>query len=232
MDKLRQLYNNLSQRERILFFCAMGAIFLMVLDLAVLGPILSEIRVLDAKIEETSQSIRRDLRIISFKERILGEYKRYEKFLDNEDKTQEEIIGALLKKLENLATQHEIKMTNVMPGDIEEKSLFKVYKTSLEFEGELGPVLVFMNALEESDNLFKISKYSLTPKSKTGKLMKVSADISRVLISSEDIGVFAEDMEQVPSGLQITEEASAVSSDDQEMPFTEAFEDLTAFEEE
>jgi len=32
--------------------------------------------------------------------------------------------------------------------------------------------------------------------------------------------------------LQITEEASAVSSDDQEMPFTEAFEDLTAFEEE
>jgi len=195
MEKIKVFYNSLSQTGKMLFFGAMASTLVMVLDLAVVGPILSHIKVVDGEIEAKSQAIRRDQRILSFKERILREYHHYESYVDSEDKSQEEIITGLLKKLETVATRNEIKIANVMPGELEDKPIYKIYKTSLEFEGDLAKVLFFMNQLEESDNLFKITRYDLIPKSKTGTVMKCSMDISRVLITAEDISGLTEGMD-------------------------------------
>lgn len=198
MEKLKNIYAKMNSREKGLFYGAVGAIILVLTDFMVFHPILSQIKVMEAEIHAKSQSIQRDMRIVSFKDPITNEYRQFEQYLDTGEKTQEEIISTLLKKLENVATQHNIKITNVLPGEIEDKPIYKVYRTTLEFEGPLKDALVFMNELEESDNLFQITRYLLAPKNKSGESMKANMDVSRILITAEDLSAFYE--EGMPAG--------------------------------
>ncbi len=193
LDKVKDFYNKLTARERVLFYGTLGTILFVLTDFIVLSPIFSNISVLEAEIKAKSQSIQRDMRILSFKDGIYHEYRKYESYLDTGEKTQEEIISTLLRKLESVAGQNSIAISNVSPGEIEEKPIYKVYKTTLDFEGDLHSVFVFMNALEESDNLFQITRYVLAPKSKAGTNMKCNMDITRILMTSEDMAPFAEE---------------------------------------
>jgi hypothetical protein len=111
--------------------------------------------------------------------------------LDTGERTQEEIISSLLRKLETVAAANTIQIVNVSPGEIEDKPIYKIYKTTLDFEGELKNVFTFLSALEESDNLFQITRYVLAPKSKTGIMMKCNMDMTRILMTAEDMTPFA-----------------------------------------
>lgn len=189
--KVKDLYNKLTSRERTLFYCTVGVIVFVLTDFMVLRPIFSNISLLDAEITAKSQSIQRDLRILSFKDGINKEYRNYESYLDTGERTQEEIISSLLRKLETVAAANTIQIVNVSPGEIEDKPIYKIYKTTLDFEGDLKNVFAFLSALEESDNLFQITRYVLAPKSKTGAVMKCNMDMTRILMTAEDMTPFA-----------------------------------------
>lgn len=216
VEKIEEIYKKMNKREKIILGVAIFSFVLMLTDLIVLGPILSKIKVLDSEITSKSQAIQRDMRILSFKDSIVTEYKNYENFLDLGDQAQEEIIASLLNKLETLAGQHEVKMTNIMPGEIEEKPIYKVYKTTLDFEGDLRNVLIFMSLLEESDNLFQISRYNMVPKNRSGKVIKVNMDVSRILITAEDLGEFI-DVDQEFAEFESVEEPAAEEAPAEEM---------------
>ncbi|MCH7472863.1 hypothetical protein IIA79_07930, partial [bacterium] len=139
----------------------------MATDLMILGPVLSHMKVLDSEIRDKSHTVQRDLRIMSFKDKILREYGHYERYLDRGEKTQQEIITTLLGRVEILAIQNEITMVNVSPGEIEEKPIYKIYRTSLEYEGTLPHIISFMDGLETADNLFKVTRFTLDSKGKT-----------------------------------------------------------------
>jgi hypothetical protein len=226
MIKLRTIYEKMTNREKIILYVAIGFIVLMVTDLIVLHPIMSELKVLDSKIKTESQEIQRDMRILSFKDSILKEYRNYESYLDVGVQSQEEIIGKLLKKLENLSSQNEIKMSNVMPGEIEDKPIYKVYSTTLDFEGSLRSVLVFMNLLEESDNLFQVTRYTMEPKNRSGQLLKVNMDISRILINSEDLSDIIEDEASVEDPVELDQEVMEDADFDMEVSETESGGDM------
>lgn len=186
MDKLKELYEKMSQKERILLFAALGMIFIAVMDMAIIGPILSRMKEMDAQIVAMKDTISRNLRITSFKDSILQEYGEYESYLDSGEKTQEQIIGDLLKKIEMMATNHSMAIINIQPGDIEENPVFQVYKTALECEGTFDNLLSFMRDLEESDFLFMITSYSMTPKSKGGEVIHCLMNISRIFMAKEE----------------------------------------------
>ncbi|MBU3759975.1 MAG: hypothetical protein FGM27_08635 [Candidatus Omnitrophica bacterium] len=198
--KLRDRVAKFTARERLLFYGASAAVVFVMTDLIVLRPIFSNLELLDAEIKAKSQAIQRDLRILSFKDGIRREYQKYESYLDTGEKTQEEIISSLLRKLESVAKAHDIQIVNVSPGEIEDKPIYKLYKTTLDFEGDLKKVFTFMNDLEESENLFEITRYVLAPKSKTGTVMKCSMDMTRILMTAEDMSAFASEGELEDSG--------------------------------
>lgn len=213
-EQVEMLYAKLSKSEKPLFVIAVFCIFVFLVDLLVLGPILSHISKLDAEIITKAASIRRDLRILSFQDAILKEYVQYMKYLDTGEKSQEEIIAALLRKIETIAAQKSVSVSNIQPGDVAESIVYKEYKTSLQGEGTLTNVLSFMYALEESDYLFQISKYTLMPKSKGADVMKFTMDISRVLVSAEDIK--ADDFPQIAAETTAKSETATSTSTVQE----------------
>ncbi len=177
-----------TKTEKILGFAAAFFVFFAVMQGLVLGPILQKINEIDVQIETTRDEIRRDRRILSFKERIVEEYVKSSNYLDDSDRSSEEIIATLLNKIENTAQTHTITVKDIRPGDTEVKPQFKVYKTSLDCEGTLTNLLAFMQDLEQSDYLFQISKYSFAPKSKGADVLKATLDIARYLIPVEKDG--------------------------------------------
>lgn len=187
MINLGKIYSELNQVGKGLFVAAFVFVFLALMDRLVLGPILSHMKVYDAEIDAKKETIKRNYRILSFRESIMGEYENYSQYLDTGEKSQEEIIGALLRKIETLAKQHSISILNIRPGDVQENPVFQEYKTSLECEGALADMLTFMHMLEESDYLFQITQYAMVPKSKSGDILKCTMDISRTLITDETV---------------------------------------------
>lgn len=201
MQKLKAMYTKMNQREKTLLFVTFGFILMMIMDLLVLGPILEHIKVLDGEIKSKSESIQRNMRVISFKQRIFSEYHKYDAYFDTGDRSSEEIIAGLLRKIETLALQNNIKLINVLPGEIEEKPIYQIYATSLEYEGSLADIIRFISQLEESDNLFQVTRYEFTPKARSGAVLKASMDIQRVLMVSEDLeSVFGQEALTGPAG--------------------------------
>lgn len=153
----------------------------------VIGPILTKISTIDSDISVGREEIRRDRRIVSFKNRILEEYSKSSSYLDSTDKSSEEIVATLLKKIESVAKDQSITVKDIRPGETEVKPQFKIYKTSMDCEGTLANLIALMNTLEQSDYLFQIARYSLEPKSKGADILKATLDIARYLIPAEKI---------------------------------------------
>lgn len=182
-----EIYAKLSPPGKILFFAALMMFTLALMDRIFVGPILTQMKNMDAEIGTKKEAIKRDWRILSYQRRIYEEYSKYNTYLDSSDKAQEEIIAALLKKIETLAQQQAISIKDIRPGDVEEKPMFQIYKTSIQCEGKLTDVLEFMNLLEQSDYLFEITRYDIAPKSKGADVVKSSMDIARTLITVEKV---------------------------------------------
>ncbi len=187
---LLKLFSQLQGSGRILLIVAVCFVGLAVMDRLMIGPYTSQMKYMEAESKAQKESLKRSKRIVSFQSKILTEYSNYKSFLDTGVKSQEEIISALLKKIETIAAQQSVTVTNVRPGDIEEKPNFKVYKTSIDCEGKLGDVLSFIHLLEQSDYLFQVERYTMTPKSKGSEIIKCAFDIVRILIAAEDVSDF------------------------------------------
>ncbi|MBI3306474.1 MAG: hypothetical protein HYZ84_01520 [Candidatus Omnitrophica bacterium] len=212
IEQIEAVFAKLSKGEKTLVSIAIVLVALALMDGLLLGPILSHITSLETEIVTKSQTIKRNLRILSFRDGILKEYGQYVKYLDAGEKKQEEIVAALLRKIETIAAEKSVSVSNIQPGDVSSTSMVQEYKTTISGEGSLGNVLGFMHALEESDYLFQITKYSLTPKSKGADVMKFSFDISRVLIATEKIEG------EILSSEDSLESASTPTSSEEEQP--------------
>ena len=187
MKIVSDFYSKLSKNEKMLMILSFFFVVAAIMDRLILGPILSEQKVLDREVGVKLQTIRRSQRIIAFKDSILKEYAKYKEYLDTGEKTKEEIVSALLREIETIAAQKSITISNIQPGDVRQNPIMDEYETSLECLGKLRNVLEFMQALEESDFLFQITKYSMTPKSKASDIMKCSISMSRVFITAEKV---------------------------------------------
>ena len=184
---IEEIFSKLTGKSRILFIAAAIFLALALMDRLMIGPFTSQMEYLKAEAKAQTESLRRSKRVVSFRDGIFQEYSKYSTYLDTGEMTQEQIISALLKKIETIAGQQSVTVTNTRPGDVEEKPNFRVYKTSIDCEGKLGNVLSFINLLEQSDYLFQVERYTMGPKSKGSDIVKCTFDIARILITSENV---------------------------------------------
>ena len=182
-------YAKLGKREKILFIGAFCCVVMVGMDRFLIGPILSQMKMMDDEIATKTQTVRRNMRVLSFRDSILNDYSKYSTYFDAVDRKQDEIISRLLKEIESIAGQKSITIINIKPGDVQENPIFHEYKTTLECSGKLVDLLGFMNLLEESDYLFKVTEFSMTPKSKNSDIMKCVMNVSRTLMTAEKVPV-------------------------------------------
>lgn len=184
IKQLEPLYKKLtamSPRERLVFNVTVAFVSLTLLDRLVVSPIFSKIKDLNEQIAQEETNIKKNLRILSQKDKIIAESKKFETYLASSQSGEEEIT-ALLKDLEDLANKNSVYLIDMKPAGVKEAGPVKKYIINLSLEAQLDQLAAFMYAVESSDRLSTIEKYQIEPKSRESSVARCSMTISKVAL--------------------------------------------------
>ena len=182
--KLKVLQNILARftkREKMILYGALLFIFLMFLDRMVIGPVFQKLASLDEEIIRRESNIKKDMRILSQKDRILSEAAKYATFL-GETRSEDEEVTSLLKEVEAQANKASVYLVDIKPAGSKEIGTSKKYLVTLNCEAQMEQIVNFMYNIENSNKLLAIEKYQITPKSKESSVAKCSLTVSKIVM--------------------------------------------------
>lgn len=185
MIKLKGLYeflNNLSVREKKIFYITLFFLGLVFIDRLIISPISYKMQTLTKEIEEKESSIRRYLQIISQKDRIKQQINKLSVFLENL-KSSEDDITSILKELERLANKSGVYIVDIKPAGLKEESNIKKYVINLTCEAQMEQLVEFMYNIESSLKLLTIERYQISPKSKETSVASCTMMITKLISS-------------------------------------------------
>lgn len=165
----------------MILYGAMCFVLLMLMDRLVIYPIFYKIDTLNKDIRKKESDIRRNLRILTYKDRILEERKKYASFLVS-SKSQEEEMTLLLKEIEGLAGDSSINLVDMKPAGLQESGASQRYIINLNCEAGMEQIINFMYNIENSGKLLSIEKYKISPKSRESDVASCSITIFKIVM--------------------------------------------------
>lgn len=172
----------LSKREKIIFYSTAVVIGLVLLDYLVVSPVLTKMNDLDGEIKDKEIAIRNSLTILLHEKQINRERSKYLSSL-NQPGSEEEEVTSFLKEVENIAKESSVYLVDIKPAGKPEKTAQKQYFLELSFEGQMEQVLSFFYNIKTSNQLIKIERYQIAPKTEGSDIIAGSLSISKLIIS-------------------------------------------------
>lgn len=181
LKTLQVFLGRLSKRDKIIFYIAVFVISLLILDRAIISPVFYKIRSLNKEIQDKRDNIKKNLRILAQKDKILTQSSKYSSFLGDSRASDDEQVTLVLKELESLASKSSVYLVDMKPGGIKESGSSKRILINLNCEAQMEQLVDFMYNMENSNSLFSIEKYQLTPKTKESSVAKCSISVYKVV---------------------------------------------------
>lgn len=183
LKKITAFYQKRSKRERLILWFTLIAIGGLLVDRLVAEPVIGKLASLDQAIRDEQIAAKKSLHVLVQKDRIQTESKAFSSY-SVEAKDPEQEMTSLLKDIETLAEQASVSVLYVKPATVKEEKGTKKYMATLESESEMEQVASFFHSVESSNQLLKIEKYDITPKSKDSSIAHCTITISRTVLSS------------------------------------------------
>lgn len=182
LQKLQDFLARLSKKEKLLFYCAVFFISLVLLDRLITRPIFSKMRSLDEEIRDKQAGLKRDLHILAQRGKISQLKNKYASYLAAAKSEDEEMVS-LLKEAENLANKSSISLIDLKPGSFNKEGGSSLkFLINLNCEAQMEQLLGFIYAIENSGKLLSIEKYQINPTTKDSNVVECSITISKVVI--------------------------------------------------
>ncbi|MBN2119668.1 MAG: hypothetical protein JW734_01255 [Candidatus Omnitrophica bacterium] len=181
LQNLQSFFSRLSKREKMVLYGASFFIFLAFLDRAIIAPSLSKMETQENEIREKKLVIRKDLRIITLKDSIEEESKKYQTYFQQTGSIEEERT-AVLKEVENLASESGVYLAYIRPQDIISEGPFKKIVINLNCEAEMPRIVGFLYAIESSTRLLTIDSYVISPKTEESSIAQCRIVVSKIVI--------------------------------------------------
>jgi cell division protein FtsL len=178
---LQNFLGRLNKKEKVIFYAAVFTVALLIFDRAIISPVFYKIRSLNKEIRDKQSDIKKNLRILSQKDRILAQGTKYGSFLGNSQITDDEQVTLLLKELESLASKSSVYLVDMKPSGIKESGSSKKILINLNCEAQMEQLVDFMYNIENSSSLISIEKYQITPKTKESSVAKCSISVYKVV---------------------------------------------------
>lgn len=178
-EAITAFFANLSKRERTILYVTVFVVSLTLLDLLVIIPIFDRMGSLDREISDRESAIKKNMRILSQKDKIDSENKRYSAFL-TEERPEEEETTAILKEIEDLANKSSVYLVDMKPSGVKKAPGSKKFTVNVSCEGEMVQLAEFMYEIENSKQLMMVEKYSIAPKSKDTSVAQCSLVITKI----------------------------------------------------
>ncbi|MCX5694082.1 MAG: GspMb/PilO family protein [Candidatus Omnitrophica bacterium] len=181
VQMLQVFLGRLSKKDRTIFYVIVAIVSLLILDRAIISPVFSKICSLNKEIQDKQATIKKNLRILTQKDKILAQSSKYSSFLGDSQMTEDEQVTAVLKELESLASKSSVYLIDMKPAGAKGSGSSKKIYVNLNCEAQMEQLVDFMYNMENSSNLISIEKYQLTPKAKESSVAKCSISVYKVV---------------------------------------------------
>jgi len=181
---IQNFISKLSPQEKKIFYAACVIVVVALMDRIFLGPAMSKIKTYDEEIGKEKEVIRGDLRLLSYRDRILSEEKAFRPLYLVKEKTAEEITASFLKKLELLAGESAINLIKVNPAESKQKKSHVEYYANLDCEGKLEDMAKFMYAVDTSPELLKIVQLKVGAKKAGSEDVAANMTVMKIIVDS------------------------------------------------
>ena len=185
MTLLHNFISKLSEKEKKVFYIAVLIVTGAVLDRVFLGPVLDKLKGIDEKIKEQENSINRDNRFLSYKDKIVKESQVFDKFITQNVADDDVVNATFLSTIEKLATQSKVNLIKSTPSEAKKEKKYLQYYANLDCIGALSDVVSFMHVINSSDDLLNVVKFNMTPKRGTLDEVNVSMSIMKLIITPD-----------------------------------------------
>ncbi len=174
-------FSKLSQREKYVVYISVIVISSLFIDKVMISPAMRILDNLNKEISTYEKKLERSMFIWNEKDSIRD---KYEKIIQGLKKvaSDEEEIASLSSEIEKLGRKTSVLIKNIKPLPMEEKGLYIEYKVTIEAESEMSLLMDFIYQLEKSHQLIKVNRFSLIPKKKKSKTLKISLLITKILM--------------------------------------------------
>jgi cell division protein FtsL len=181
LQNLYAFLAHLSKREKLVLYFAVIFISLALFDRLMITTVANKIKSLNQQIQDKESQIKKNLKILTQKQRIEIQRASYSSYLETAKSENEETTG-LLKAVEGLANKAGIYLIDLKPAGIKEAKETKKYLVTLNCEGKMEQITEFMYNIENYKKLLTIEKYQVGPKSQDTDIAKCSLTISKLVM--------------------------------------------------
>ncbi len=188
MVEIQKFVAKLSDKEKKIFYAALLFVLLAFFDRLFLGPVWDKLKTIDSEIDEQQVSIKRDVRFLTYKDKIINQSKVFDHYLNVKPQEEDVINTELFSVIERFANQASINLIKSNPSESKKGKDFTQYFANLDCAGKLENVVSFMHAINSSDELLKIVKFNLTPKRGSPNEINASMTIVKLLANSDPLG--------------------------------------------
>ena len=182
---MQQFISKLNDQEKKIFNVTVLFILLACFDRLFLGPVLERLKTVDEEIAHQENSIVRDLRFLSYKNKITKESEAFSKYMVSRIPEEDDISTAFFSRMEKLANQSKVNLIKSNPAQTKKEKDFTEYYANIDCTGALSDVVTFMYAVNSGEDLFKIVQFSMTPKKGTFNEVNASMKIVKLIVSTD-----------------------------------------------
>ncbi|MDD5450257.1 MAG: type 4a pilus biogenesis protein PilO [Candidatus Omnitrophica bacterium] len=168
----------LSKRERLFFGLTIGLVLCLAVYIFIVEPFYKKSSQLDTSISSASARLFKNLRLLSDKDAIEKEYDKYKDYV--QAGAGEEQMAALLKEIEDTASNCGVKITSIKPKGSKEMKSYRKFTIELNAEGKIDQFLKFIYEIEGSKRLFKVERFILSLKGGQSDLLKGTLSIRKI----------------------------------------------------
>ncbi len=201
---ISKFISGLSKNEKQMLVVASLFVLLALFYRLLLGPSLARMKELDESIAKEEDVIRQNMRFLEYRERILQEASTFNDFYTRDVRAEEEIIADLLKQLELMGTRSKVELSKISPAGQEAQKDRVKYFATMDCSGKLEDVTSFVYAINNSKELIRVEKMTLSGNTRNADVVQASLTVSKMIVAA-DPAVDPKDLVRVQSGEAATE---------------------------
>lgn len=187
MQKFIAQLTDTPRKRKILYFGVLPVLLLMSVDRLLFGTIIDKVNTLAEEVEEQKSIISRDLAILAKKEEITNKANAFRQYFASEVQDDDVVNAQFLSTIEKLATQAKVNLIKSNPTENKKEKFYNHYFANLDCVGELNDVVTFMYKINDSPELLKVVRFTITPKrgGASDKEVNASMTVSKLIVSSD-----------------------------------------------
>ncbi len=182
---INKFISGLSPNEKKIFAVAGLFIVLALFDRLLVGPSLTRTKELDESIAKEEDVIKQNLRFLDYKDRIVKEAATFKDYYTQDVRTEEEVIAGFLKKLELMGTQSSVELSKISPSGQDYQKDHVKYFVSMDCSGKLQDITAFVYAINNSKELIKVEKMSLSGNARNAEAVQASLTVSKMIVGAD-----------------------------------------------